>query len=77
MNDTEKTIEYLKTFTIQLQAASKNSMFAHEAHSCLMAAKNLSSADSAGAKAGADCWVRRTLDLLTKYGEYLYSQKSV
>lgn len=74
MNDTEKTIEYLKTFTTELQEASKNAMFAHEACACLMAIKSLNGSPSIGAKMAADSWVMRTLTLLNKYGSYLYSQ---
>ena len=74
MNDTEKTIEYLKTFTRELQEASKNAMFAHEACACLMAINGLNGSPSIGAKMAADSWVMRTLKLLDKYGSYLYSQ---
>jgi len=74
MNDTEKTLEYLKTFLTELREASKNAMFAHEALSCISAINNLEPKASIGLKIAADCWVKRVLNLLDKYGAYLYSQ---
>lgn len=78
MNDTEKAWEYLKTFIVPLQEASKNGMFAHEACGCLMAIKSLSESaktkHNEGTKSAADYWAKKILSLLDDYGNYLYAQ---